>query len=196
MWLQEIFILGKQSLWVGLYCNNHPSQHKLNTSFSIWQCLSSQFSASFMSSIWMSGVGWTHLSLSLQHSNKKSLQLELSKEYSPHQFAALGHSWTCMVPATRAGFQGFTSWHSPFTTQVSLPHFAQKHLPNLLPGSSPPLGIPKGQCHHRGYDKPISFLCAEVSLYIIKHLKENNSMVVFFAKSISKVNNLLFLWQK
>lgn len=43
MWLQEIFILGKQSLCVGLYCNNHPSQHKLNTSFSIWQFLSSQF---------------------------------------------------------------------------------------------------------------------------------------------------------
>lgn len=78
MCLQEIFILGKQSLWVGLYCNNHSSQHKLNTSFSICFYLPSSW-ASFVSSIWMSGVRWTHLSLK----QWKSPRLELSQEHSP-----------------------------------------------------------------------------------------------------------------
>lgn len=64
---------------------------------------------------------------------------------------------------------------------------------SLLPSSNPFLGIPKGQCHHLGQDKPNSFLPTDVSLHILEHQKENNLAVVFFTKAISKINNLLCL---
>lgn len=147
----------------------------------------------------MSVVRWTHLSLKLQHGNEKSPQLQRTRPHPRCRFAALGSKWTCMVPIACAGSQGLVSRYPPFTTQMSLPHFAQECLPNLLPGSCPlptPGSVPRGQCRHLAYDKPISFLCTNVSLQIIENLKENNPTVVFFTKNISKVNNLLCLWQK
>lgn len=132
MCLQEIFILGKQSLWVGLYCNNHPSQHKLNTSFSICFYLPSSW-ASFMSSIWTSGVRWTHLSLK----QWKVPSAGAVPRTLPHRFAALGRRWACVVPVTGAGSRGFISWHSSFTAQT--PYHAlpwNVHYPVTWPQAS------------------------------------------------------------
>lgn len=189
MCLQEIFILGKQSLWVGLYCNNHSSQHKLNTSFSICFYLPSSW-ASFMSSIWMSGVRWTHLSLK----QWKVPSAGVVPRTLPHWFAALGPRWTygrlwqAQVPRT--------SFHDIRPSPPRLPPMLYPEMSTtLLPGPRPPEHS-SGQCHHLCYDESSSFPHTDVSLHIIKNLKQNNLAVVFFTNNISKVNNLLFLWQK
>lgn len=117
MCLQEIFILWKQSLWVGLYCNNHPSQHKLNTSFSICFYLPSSW-ASFMSSIWTSGVRWAHLSLK----QWKVSSVGVVPRTLLHRFAALGPRGACVVPVTGAGSRGFISWHPPSPPRLPTYH--------------------------------------------------------------------------
>lgn len=175
MCLQEIFILGKQSLWVGLYCNNHPSQHKLNTSFSICFYPPSSW-ASFMSSIWMSGVRWTHLSLT----QWKVPSAGVVPRTLPQRFAALGPRWThwCLWQAQVPG----ASFHDIRPSPPRLPPMLYpERSTTLLPGPRPPEHS-SGQCHHLRYDEPSSFPHTDVSLHIIKNLKQNNPAVVFFTK--------------
>ena len=100
----------------------------------------------------------------LEHRNAKFSQLELSREHTI-SLLPLWHMGLCgtypICGFPRASFQDILLSLPRFCCHVLLRNICL----DLLPSSNPFLGIPKGQCHHLGPDKPISFLPTDVFLY-------------------------------
>ena len=148
-----------------------------------------------MSRIRTSGVGWTHLSLRLRTQQWK---VPLAGVFPKPTISLL------LLATERPAWCNYISRFPRISfpdTLPSPPRFLCRTSPRnaclicltWLP-SSP--GIPEGQCCHPGYDKLISFLCTDASLHIIEIKKKMTWRLFSLQKHVSKINNLLCLWQE